>query len=361
MHCLRSRFTFLVLIISLQFHSETATCEFVVQRNPIRAARTLAQKQHPHSASQVIRFPFSGHRLNTSLSSSITHRQTQSACPVFEITYEQVENAGNFIQKSLKRAAKRMQRCERRCEKMSTSSDITSCKEKCAKMAESKILAQLTKCVDDFTFGPCEMALLVLGADYSYDCTKYWKDSTIGNCYVQEYLALNGNTGASDNPTYNREMGIVNDSPFQCRAKELAQDPENPNQVACRSKFSTTAARVTGAAQTMAGTFLRANSFFSRCVSSGSHSFGFCFFQRRIRIFQEWPACAVEHPFQDCVLATYILAESDLTSTICPAFRRESTVDACSAPDFAALVRLDVLQFGSDGIQSISIPDACTY
>lgn len=164
-----------------------------------------------------------------------------------------------------------------------------------------------------------------------FDCIPYFKDSTVGNCYTEEYVALNGRIGQQ--LVFNREIGSVGLFNLQCRANDRAGAQDLENMHPCRKKFRFDPGVIGRVARCATPAFAKASANLDSCTRK---AFGFIATSICINKFN----IAGKFAFIQCIplFGTPAVAAASLSMGFdalnCPALRRDAFIGICKAPDW---------------------------
>ena len=277
-------------------------------------------------------------------------------CDQFVLSYAKVRQVTQYLRGKLAYSTKQYKKCN----------DCALCTG-CDTPYKNALIYQANQCIKKHGFSACAVAVSLLGrdSDIVYTCRFFLRESRVGNCYVHEYLALNGLTNKGYLVT-NREIGVVDKKRFQCRAGKRARFPDLKNQHSCRSKFRVTVRQV-GKVHTCARpAFSRASTAHSNCLSIANSIRDFwaswsarnqCFNNFIYQTNLAYINCIVRHGVPAVAVASMVIGQNALN---CPTLRRDSWVGRCKAPDYVQLHTLKEIDTSSGYIKT-TIPGACNY
>ncbi|KAI0559495.1 hypothetical protein FGB62_147g010 [Gracilaria domingensis] len=290
-----------------------------------------------------------------------------TACDVFHISYDDVQQAYALIHN----LQMELEQCKLLCENMDYSYSY-SIRETCSDDCEQSYQEGYSEILSGSVQSARMVAHALLGVEepVASNCVPYWKDSTVGNCYVHEYVFLN--RGSASSGTFTVESTTTEEGKyFQCRANERANDGEQANQFECRSVFSTTTARLEAVGSFVLSQALPAVLGYNECIDYVNF-YGAGLIGGALAVFQYqqcmisfnydmaivYSACILQHDVHDCKVHAAMYG-FDVTGCPDNVFRRESTVDGCSVVDLIDLHNLNAIQEDDDGNEQLLIADSC--
>lgn len=311
---------------------------------PVFPRQSLNTKGHVKSAVPQV----------SALALIISDRQkadNRPLCPQFKLKYGAVRKATHYLIRKNQPVERRFKRCE---------ADIYS--SGCDDKRKKEFVATVNKCVKAHSFSACFIAIGIFNRiDWvHFPCITYLKSSRIGNCYVLEYLTLNGYRGKDNKLVFYRESGIYDKKRFQCTAGTRTRLPLLKNRLSCRGRFRLTplqVGRVHGCA--LPGT-TRASTQHSRCLGLATGLFGHlhCYNQFTYNFNIAYINCIIPHGLPAVAVASASIGASAID---CPGFRRDSWVGQCKAGDYVQLRRLKLVSTNNKGYLVFKRRGLCKY
>lgn len=302
--------------------------------------------------------PFQNEHLPFQTSSRQEAEDNRPICPQFVVTYAAVQKATRFL---LRRNAP-------------LETQFSTCKKNGGKQCNDRhregFVKALNRCVVVHSFSACYVGVgLFRRLNWiKFYCIPYFKDSRVGNCYLAEYLALNGYDSNLKRDVFYRESGIFDGKKFQCTAGKRAKLPLLKNRLSCRNRFRITPLRVSDTSGCALPGIAQAGRRHSTCINFASSSvpsfqvpthIAFCNDRYRSAVARAFLMCAFKYGL-DAVEVAAAAAGFEINDS-CPAFRRDSWVGRCKADDYVRLRKLKLISINVKGYYVFKRPGLCKY
>lgn len=285
------------------------------------------------------------------LTSDRQKADTRPLCPQFKLKYGTVKKATHYL-------IRKNQPVERRFKKCKADIYSTGCDDK----RKKEFVATVNKCAKAHSFSACFVAIGIFNRfDWvHFPCISYLKSSRVGNCYVQEYLTLNGYRGKNNKLIFYRESGIYDKKRFQCTAFKRAKLPLPKNRLSCRGRFRLTPSQVGRVHSCALPGTTRASTLHATCLTLATGLFGHlnCYNQFTYNFNIAYINCIIPHGVPAVAVASASIGASAID---CPAFRRDSWVGRCKAGDYVQLRRLKLLNVNNKGYLVFKRRGLCKY
>lgn len=282
----------------------------------------------------------------------ISNRQkadNRPLCPQFNLKYGVVRKVTNYMIRMNRLIDRRFKICQ-------TCVISYGCEDK----QKRQFVTIVNKCLNTHSFGACYVAIGILNrlGWIRFGCIPYLKSSRIGNCYVQEYLTLNGYRGKNNNLIFYRESGIYEKKRFQCTAGRRAKLPLPWNRLSCRHRFRVTPLQVSRVYTCAWPASTKAHKYYSQCMAIDPSLWLFCHQEFTSLFNNAYRKCVFPHGLE----AVFVAATSVGSSAYdCPTFRRDSWVGRCKADDYVQLSQFELLHITDSGNFVFKRRGLCKY
>lgn len=276
-------------------------------------------------------------------------------CPQFKETYFAVQRATHFLIQDDRATRRKYNICKAK-------RNITACN----KERKNGFVLSTRRCLSKHPFGACFVAIGGLGRLewIRFSCIPYIKSSTVGNCYVREYLTLNTVDGKRIKILTHRESGIYNGNNFQCTAgsplRSRGKRLRRRRRLLCREIFRYNSLRIVSVHRCALPGRTIAYARYGACLARARTRL------RRLRCYQQL-TFRVNRSYIRCTAQHGILAVSVASLSIggdepdCPAFRQDAWVGPCKADDYVQLSRLQLLITHNNGSLEFRRDGLCKY
>lgn len=285
------------------------------------------------------------------LTSDRMKADSRPICPQFSLTYAAVQKATKFLIRKNQGIEKRYKTCK-------ANVWATGCDAK----RKKDFVPTVNQCVKAHSFGACFVAIAIFHRlDWiHFSCIAFLKSSKVGNCYVLEYLTLNGYRGNNNNLVFYREVGIYNKKSFQCTAGKRAKLALPKNRLLCRDRFRITLAQVGQVHLCANPGVTRASTIYANCLGLAKDVYGSlqCYNDFVYNFNIAFINCIVPYGVDAVAVASASIGGSAVE---CPAFRRDSWVGPCKAGDYVQLQRLKLITTNNKGNLVFKRPGLCKY
>lgn len=276
-------------------------------------------------------------------------------CPQFTVTYFAVHTATYFLIHENRAARRKYKVCI-------ASTNITICNDE----RKHGFALSTNQCLSAHSFGACFVAIGIIGRlDWiRFSCIPYIKSSTVGNCYVREYLTMNNFVTKKTNLLFHRESGVYNNKTFQCSAGgpflRRRRRRRRRNRLPCRVRFRYVTFRIVRVHQCALPRQTIAYVRYGACLARARTRLRRlrCYQRLTFRVNRAYIRCTARHGILAVAIASLSIGGGAVD---CPAFRRDAWVGPCKADDYIQLSRLELLITHSNGSLEFRRKGLCRY